>query len=137
MKIIICIDDNKGMLFNKRRQSQDSALREDIIENLQGARLWMNSYSFGQYKAMQQECIMEDESFMEHASEEDYCFVENISLLPYETEISELIIYRWNRKYPSDTYLEIDLSCWELTGVKEFRGSSHEKITRETYKAIR
>ena len=30
MNIIICLDDNNGMMFNKRRQSQDRILRADL-----------------------------------------------------------------------------------------------------------
>ena len=30
MNIIVCLDDNLGMLFNKRRQSKDRRVLEDI-----------------------------------------------------------------------------------------------------------
>ena len=32
MNIIVCLDDKNGMMFNKRRQSQDKLLRSDIKE---------------------------------------------------------------------------------------------------------
>ena len=32
MKVIVTVDDSFGMLFNKRRQSQDRILREKILE---------------------------------------------------------------------------------------------------------
>ena len=137
MKIIVCIDDNKGMMFNKRRQSQDNTLREDVINNLNGSRLLMNEYSYKQFKDTQQDYITVDETFLSMAAEDDYCFVENLKLSPYQEKISELIIYHWNRNYPADTYFDIDLSQWELVSSTEFAGSSHEKITKEIYKHIR
>ena len=45
MIIMICLDDRGGMLFNKRRQSQDVLLRQQILTETAGGRLWMNSYS--------------------------------------------------------------------------------------------
>lgn len=137
MKIIVCIDDNKGMLFNKRRQSQDNNLREDIINNLNGSRLLMNEYSYKQFKDTQQDHIIVDETFLSTVAEDDYCFVENLKLSPYQEKISELIIYHWNRNYPADTYFDIDLSQWELITTIEFAGNSHEKITKEIYKHTR
>lgn len=137
MKIIVCLDDNKGMLFNKRRQSQDNTLREDIINSLNGSRLLMNEYSYKQFKDTQQDHITVDNNFLSTAAEDDYCFVENLKLSPYEEKISELIIYHWNRNYPADTYFDIDLSQWELITTTEFAGNSHEKITKEIYKHTR
>ena len=32
MILIVCIDDNKGMMFNHRRQSQDGVLRRHILD---------------------------------------------------------------------------------------------------------
>ncbi len=133
MHLIICLDDNNGMLFNKRRQSQDCLVRDDIINNLQDSNLWMNSYSAGQFKDFSADSISIDDNFMSKASERDYCFAENISLAPYLNDISSLILYYWNRKYPADRYFDIDLSDWELKNTTEFTGNSHEKITKKIY----
>ena len=32
MKIIVCVDNQNGMMFNHRRQSQDRVLRKRILE---------------------------------------------------------------------------------------------------------
>ena len=45
MNVIICLDDNNGMLFNNRRQSRDKALLSDVFGNLQGERLYITSFS--------------------------------------------------------------------------------------------
>ena len=49
--------------------------------------------------------------------------------------ISELIIYRWNRNYPHDFDFDINIteSNFKIASTDEFRGSSHEKITKEVY----
>ena len=32
MKLIVCLDDKNGMMFNKRRQSRDRVLIENVLE---------------------------------------------------------------------------------------------------------
>lgn len=134
MKVIVCLDDNNGMLFNKRRQSQDSLVRKDIIEQLHGSGLWMNEYSMKQFKEYSQSVITVDEQCLECAADTaDYCFVENLPLEHYADKITELIVYYWNRKYPADFRLDLDLNKWNVLEQQEFAGNSHEKITKIIY----
>ena len=44
MIVIACVDDKMGMLFNHRRQSQDSVLRKRILQITAGKILWMSRY---------------------------------------------------------------------------------------------
>ena len=69
----------------------------------------------------------------ENPAEKDdgYCFAENF--LVNEENVEEIIVYKWNRLYPADTYFNIDFENWNLTETVDFEGSSHEKITRERY----
>lgn len=134
MKVIVCVDNKGGMAFFQKRQSQDRVLREDILNCLQGARLWMSPYSLKQFKEENQADLIADEQFLDAAGEEDFCFVENQNLQQYEKKITEIIVYRWNRDYPADLFLDVDLKDWELTETAEFAGNSHEKITREVYR---
>lgn len=135
MKVIVCIDDKKGMMFNNRRQSQDSAVRKDILETVENKKIWMNPYSAKQFQLETENLSMiVDEDFIEKAGS-DYCFVENISLKPYIKKIEEIIIYHWNRQYPADFYFDIDVeeSDWEVISQKELVGTSHENIQKEIY----
>ena len=146
MKIIVCVDNQNGMMFNHRRQSQDRVLRKRILELTGGKKLWMNAYSQKQFlqgnmpKEQEQSGqlgqsgqIQADEAFLEKAGPGEYCFVEDKDVVPYESRIEEVILCHWNRDYPADVFFEVDLSKWRLEERKDFSGYSHEKITKEIY----
>ena len=133
MIAIVCVDDNYGMLFNQRRQSQDSILRSYILDLSKDAKLWMNSYSANQFEESEQ--ILVDEDFLTKAPSNDFCFVETIDLVPYEDKIDKIILCHWNRKYPSTLKFNIPLQDHGWTGevIAEFEGSSHKNIVVEEY----
>lgn len=132
MTIIVCVDDNGGMMFNHRRQSQDKLLRKRVISHLKGNPLWMNAYSAEQFSDYANS-IAVDEAFLQKAAPNDYCFVEGQDLSPCLSNINRIILYKWNRNYPSDFKFMLSLSGWTLQSSIEFVGSSHEKITEEIY----
>ncbi len=136
MIVYVVLDDNNGMMFNSRRQSKDGVLRENLITDCMGSKIWMNSYTAAQFEEKYMEYIMVEESFLQCMEKGDCCLVENLPLNQYEDKISRLIIYRWNKKYPADKYLDITLSDgkWELEKTTDFKGSSHENITKEVWK---
>ncbi|WP_302570370.1 ribonuclease Z [uncultured Clostridium sp.] len=138
MNIIICLDDDNGMMFNKRRQSQDRILRADLKEFIKDKDLYMNNYSYKLYKDIDNGNIKVSENFLEQCTENDFCLVEDKLLNNYINKINNIIIYKWNRIYPSDLYFDINLTSnsWELLETKEFEGSSHEKITRIIYRRV-
>ena len=118
MTIFICVDDKNGMLFNHRRQSRDEAVLKDMLDITEG-KVWMNTYSSKLFCAVSDRIVAEDDLF-ECAPKDSYCFVENIPLKPYEDRLEVMIVYYWNRTYPADTYLDIDLNLdWEITEIKE------------------
>ena len=49
MNVILCVDDDYGVMFNNRRQSQDTKVREFIINLCEGYTLWMSPYSVNQF----------------------------------------------------------------------------------------
>ena len=131
MIIMAAVDDRNGMMFNRRRVSQDRLLRERILNLTRGGKLWMNSYSARQFGSAEQICVSED--FLAEAGEGEYCFVENTPVAPHEKSIEKVYLYKWNRRYPSDWKFDLDLSGWKLLSTEDFQGSSHEKITEEVY----
>jgi hypothetical protein len=137
MQIIAAVDDGGGMMFNRRRQSQDRILRERILELSAGSRLWMNAYTYRQFAGMEPPPaqIAADEAFLEKAADGEFCFVENAPVLPVLERVERVILFRWNRAYPSDLRFDVDLSApeWALVETEDFPGFSHEKITKEVY----
>lgn len=129
MKIIVCLDDNNGMLFNNRRQSRDRVVVEDIISDLNGKKLLVSPFSESLFKDCN-DAIVVDVDFLKNADCESVCFVENEELSSYEN-IDEIIIYRWNRVYPADFTCDIDLSKYNIADITEIVGNSHEKITKQ------
>lgn len=135
MVLIVCIDDNGGMMFNHRRQSQDKVVRERILTHTFGKVLWMNHYSKRQFIETDPQ-INVDDAFLSKATCNDYCFVENLDVVTFEELIHQIIVFKWNRVYPSDFKFNIPLSqgVWKLCSSVDFTGNSHEKITEEVYK---
>ena len=132
MKLIFCIDDKKGMLFFGKRQSQDSVLREWIINHTAGSKLWMSAYSARQFGA--QSGYIVDDNYVANASTGDYCFIEDKD---YTLDnVSEIILCKWNRKYQADKVFDIDLKAngFKKVSSEDIKGSSHDKITIEIYK---
>ena len=133
MKIIVCCENNNGMLFNSRRVSQDSIVNERIAEMTKDSKLWMNNYSYMLFEKMNASNINLAENVLTEAADGEFCFIENQHLNPYKKWIEKMIVFRWNRDYPSDFQLDIDLSEWNLERCEEFKGNSHDKITMEVY----
>lgn len=133
MKIILCLDDNLGMIFNNRRQSKDITLTKKIINITKSNKLWLNKYSYSLFEKFNTSNINVDESFLSKATNGEFCFVENMELKPFEKRIEKLIVFRWNRNYPTDQTLDIDLTKWSLQESSEFVGNSHKNITMEVY----
>lgn len=130
----VCVDDRNGMLFHSRRQSQDRLQREDLLGLCQGRPLWMNGYSAPLFAGHEQEIAVDGE-FLDKAAEGEYCFVEDQPLAGRLDRLEGLILYRWNRAYPADVHLDLDVSAgFTLLSREEFTGSSHKTITREFYK---
>lgn len=135
MIAIVCLDDKNGMSFNHRRQSRDACLRREILALARGRRLWMVPYSAGQFDPEDAGRLSVSETFLEEAAPGDYVFVEDRPLAPFAERLEQLIIFRWNRVYPGDQYLDLPLAGgpWHKAESRDFPGKSHEKITMEVY----
>ena len=115
MRLIACVDDRDGMAFHQRRQSRDRVVRQHILADAAGAKLWMNARSARQFG--------------------DFCFVEDRSPAPWLDRLEEVRLYRWGRVYPADVWLGLDLADgWALVSQEQFPGWSHDTITKEVYR---
>ncbi len=130
MKLIVCLDQKDGMSFNRRRQSSDRLLLQRMLELVGENRLWMNAYSAKLFEELP-ENITVDEDFLSKAGAGDWCFAENVSLLPAAGKIEELTVYRWYKVYPADR--KYPFPKGERVGDFWFMGSSHPFIVEEVY----
>ena len=128
MVLIVCLDLNNGMYFNNRRQSRDREVIKDIAFITKNNNLIMTEYS---HKLFENECenIVITDDFKGEYLENDFCFVENEDV--QLENIKKIIVYRWDKVYPSDYCL--NLEGYHLTSTLEFKGYSHEKIVKEVY----
>ena len=110
MTAIVCVDEAWGMAFHGRRQSRDRAVCARILEDAA-------------------------EDFLAQAGPGELCFVEEPPLLPWLDRLEGLVLYRWNRRYPADAWLDVRPGPpgWTLARREEFSGHSHERITKEVY----
>ena len=104
MIAIVTIDDNNGMMFNKRRQSKDIRLIERILDIAGTNRIWVSEYSSELFDTSKDNIIV-DNSYTE-AQAQDYCFVENAKPLCVRDiwhhimvmmDICAVSIKRWGR----------------------------------------
>lgn len=133
VKLIVCLDDDAGMMFNHRRQSRDRVLIADMIRLVGESPLWVSPYSA---RLFDENCpnLRLSATPAQDAAESDYCFIEDTPLPKTPAKIDELVIYRWNRLYPSDVRFSLDTSAFFLAESTEFAGSSHDNITKEIWK---
>jgi len=133
--LIAFVDDSGGMMFNRRRQSQDKVALQKIVDMTADSTLWMNEYSaplFSEFAAHQL-CV--DADFLSKAGAGEFCLVENVDVMPYLPFIEKVILFHWNRAYPSDMEFPINLhnGKWTLVSTEDFAGSSHNPITMEVF----
>lgn len=135
MIIVTVIDDKNGLLFNHRRQSQDRELRKKIEQISRKSKLWMNAFSAGQFASLPENAIV-SEDFLTEADKGDFCFVEDQPLLSVKNRIEAMVLFHWNRSYPSDFSLDFIPAGqgMRLIQTEDFPGYSHENITMEVWK---
>ena len=90
MIVITCLDQKNGMMFNHRRQSQDSVLREHVAKLVANVPLWMNHYSASQFHAESIPNLNIDDAFLQEAAQGEYCFVEDAPLAPFLDGIASI-----------------------------------------------
>lgn len=137
MILMVTVDDGYGMAFNQRRQSRDRAVTQHIAALSARSALWVSPYSAALFADMPEAApqLHVDAAFLSKAAPGEFAFAENVSVRPYTPRIERVILFRWNRRYPGDLFLDLDLPgpAWKLTSAQDFTGFSHEKISMEVY----
>lgn len=131
MTLIICVDNKMGILFNHRRQSQDTLLRKRVLEYADGS-LFMTAYSAKQFLDFPEARITVCGDPID-VPPDGYWFAEGC--VDNNAPVEKILLYRWNRDYPADAYFHFPsgLDSWKLLSSNDFPGFSHETITEETY----
>ena len=131
--VAVTVDERMGIAFNNRRQSRDRILINDLADTIVG-KIYVSKYSLPLFEEYKDRIVVADDPLRE-CPDGGCCFVEMTELMPYIDDINTLIVYNWNRHYPADKTLDVDIKngTFALTSSAEFIGSSHEKITKEIY----
>lgn len=129
MILISCVDDDRGLRFNHRRQSRDKALAQHILDR-SGGEIWLHPDSeklFDECPDAMLHCI----SSPEETPDGGWCFWESPVSPALRPE--KLLLYHWNRAYPADEYYVYPggQHRWKCLKSTDFPGFSHPKITEE------
>ena len=135
MDLIVCVDDNLGMMFNKRRQSRDIEVTKAIINLCKNKILYIDSYS----KKLFEEIGYRDYNILEDTNlifPKNSCYFSEKAVPDFvKNQVKKIVLFKWNRIYPADLHFDIDIKNdnWKLISSEEFKGHSHEKINMEVY----
>lgn len=131
IKAIICLDDNNGILFNRRRQSKDREVRRRMLKIVGNDILYMSAYSYRQFTEGFDRLAVSDKLV-----DGGFYFFETDDI-PYD-DIDTLYVFRWNRRYPIDRVVDMGyfLNRFRLAGVEEFKGNSHDRIVLGVYERL-
>ena len=133
MTVFVCVDDELGMTFFGKRQSRDSVVIKDMIKTARVARGVLVALPFSEKLLSGEDGVRIDADAIKNGA--DFLFIENEALSPFLDKIDKLIVYRWNRLYPSDKKLDTppEKNGFHLLLRSEFKGSSHDVITKEVF----
>ena len=132
--VAVCVDEKGGMLLFGRRQSRDRVLIADFLSSVGERTVHITPFSEKLFQGANN--VKVSNAPILAADDGDFVFIEDMALSGIIDNVSTLIIYNWNRHYPSDVKIDIDptASGFALVESYDFEGSSHERITKETYR---
>ena len=132
MTAIVCIEDRGGILFNSRRVGRDYEVRRDIARDFD--KVYMTEYSRSLFSDVELDAAVRVSPLSEGVRG-DVCFIESGEIKDNLENISRIVLYRWNRRYPSDVKLGFEPADagFRLVSTTDFVGQAHERITKEVY----
>lgn len=134
MIMCVCIDDERGMSFFGKRVTHDRVQIGRLLEHSKGKRIYTSEYSYALFAPHDPDNVRVTADFCE-AEAEDICFFELEHITEHVSHADAILIYRWNRRYPSDKKFPFHPADkgYRLVSSVDFAGSSHEKITEELW----
>lgn len=133
LTVVLTVDDAMGLAFNNRRQSRDRNLIEDLMSEINGP-VYVTGYSMPLFEKFADRVYVAEDP-IKSCPDGASCFLEMTDISCFTEIIDKLIIYKWNRLYPSDVRLSGSPleHGFRLISATDFQGSSHEIITKEIY----
>ena len=125
MTVIITLDDKNGYTLFGKRLSRDREIIKDIEKD--HSRIYASEYSAVLFRDSEIETVS---PVPDPLPDEAILFLETD---PVPEEADTLIVYRWNKKYPSDSKYNPEENGWKRISSTDFSGYSHEKLTKEVY----
>ena len=131
--VVVCLCDRGGITFNKRRQSRDRLLIEDLCKTAEG-KIYIEEYSLPLFSG-HEDCVEVIDSLPTDVPSGGIIFTEKVSPDSFLSDISRLIIYRWGKKYPFDLSFTTQPESVGFSKVLEYEfvGHAHEKITKGVF----
>ena len=130
MILFLCVDKKMGLSFGGKRQSRDQALTERMWSLSQGKPLYIKKESALLFEGIGAPLVVEDPATA--AGDGDFVFLEALPLPTHGVE--KVILFHWNRLYPSTEKMTLDLAAFTKEKTEDFAGKSHERITMEIWK---
>ena len=125
-----------GMSFFGKRQSKDKLLIKRLLSHTEYERILTSEYSAPLFaEENDPRVLIVSKDGYASSTTNDICFFELEHITEYADRLDQIIIYKWNRKYPSDKkfpFLPKDKG-FKLRSSVDFAGNSHDKITEEIW----
>ena len=135
MNICVCVEDNMGMSFFGKRLSRDRVMIDRLLSHTEYENIYISAYSAPLFEGAGDSRVKITDNFRA-SGECDICFFELEHITEYADSVDRILMYRWNRRYPSDKKFPFSPEAhgYKLTSTCDFAGSSHDKITEEVWK---
>ena len=130
--LFFTLDDKNAVTFAGKRQSKDIKVAQKMCEFMSGTPLAIKAKSANFFEGVDIPLVTVD-NFVDCREDTPTAFCEEIPSQEVLDNALVLIVFRWNRNYPSLTNERLNLDGYSKTFVEEFAGNSHEKITVEVY----
>ncbi len=134
MNVAVCVDKRGGMMFNRRRQSRDSAVTARVLEiaRERGGTLYVSAYSSALFDGADGVRVVTVDAVP--TGGDGVFFVEDIDISGCIDKIDTLFVFNWNRRYPADRSIPFDPhKTMTLLSARVFAGTSHESVVEEVY----
>lgn len=128
MRLIVIIDENNGLSFNNRRQTQDSFLIKHMIEiaERESSIIWIKDRSKDLFEGYSNVQILDVDCFSIPAG--DFIFLEDGDANEVAMASDVIYLYQWDKTYPSDEVFVFTnqlLNAFDVVESEEIEGEYH------------